>query len=133
MAQRKKFRTPTELERAWENYKAHCDGHMVVQRMVEDGRERRIEMSRPLTYTIEGFCAYVRISRQGFHKTYSGNAQYAAVYERIKDECEVDARQKFETGQIPSKLAGLWMARYGYTAKPQSAENESDIPKFEDI
>ena len=133
MAQNRKFKTPTDLERAWDNYKAFCDSHTVIQRTVEDGRERKIEQSRPLTYTIEGFCTHVRISRQGFYKIYSAKKQYAPVFERIKDECEVDARQKFETGQLPCKLAGLWMSRYGYTAKPTSAESESDIPRFEDI
>lgn len=33
---------------------------------------------------------------------------------RIREECEMDARGKFETGQIPSQLSGLWMSRYGY-------------------
>ena len=133
MAQRKKFKTPRELERAWEAYKTFCDDHTVTQRTVEDGRERRIEQSRPLSYTVEGFCAHVRMSRQGFYKTYSTSKQYSQIFERIKEECEVDARQKFETGQLPCKLAGLWMSRYGYSARPAVPEVESDLVRFEDI
>ena len=36
---------------------------------------------------------------------------------RMKEECEIDAREKFELGVIPSQLAGLWMSRHGYTNK----------------
>lgn len=35
----------------------------------------------------------------------------------MKEECEVDARKKFELSIIPSQLAGLWMSKYGYTTK----------------
>lgn len=106
---------------------------MIVQLMVEDGRERRIEQSRPLTYTIEGFCVHVKISRQGFYDTYFCSKSYKAVCERIREECEVDARRKFETGQLPGKLAGLWMSKYGYCNKPTAPDTEGDVPKFEDI
>ena len=104
--------------------------------MIETERERVIERSSPLTYTIEGFCAYEKISRQAFHQTYSTNEAFSRVVECIREECEVDARQKFETGQLPSKLAGLWMARYGYASKPAGSEDKGekgDIPRFEDF
>ena len=39
---------------------------------------------------------------------------------RMKEECEVDARSKFELGIIPTQLAGLWMSHYGYTTKIDS-------------
>jgi hypothetical protein len=35
----------------------------------------------------------------------------------MKEECEVDARKKFELGAVPSQLAGLWLSKYGYTTK----------------
>ena len=35
----------------------------------------------------------------------------------MREECEIDARRKFETGMIPSQLAGLWMSNYGYSTK----------------
>lgn len=132
-AREKKFKTAAALAAAWTRYKKWCDEHTVKTRMVEGERERVIEQSRPLTYTIEGFCAYEKISRQAFHQTYSSNNDFSAVVECIREECEVDARQKFETGQLPSKLAGLWMARYGYASKPVNSDDKSDVPRFEDL
>ena len=41
----------------------------------------------------------------------------------MREECEVDARMKFETGQIPTQLAGLWMSNYGYTTKTDNNTN----------
>ena len=106
---------------------------MVKLKTVEDGTERTVEHNRPLTYTLEGFCAYNRISRQAFYRTYGSSPEFDAAVEYIREECEVDARRKFETGQIPCRLAGLWMSRYGYCARPTVIASESDIPKFEDI
>ena len=41
----------------------------------------------------------------------------------MREECEVDARTKFEIGAIPSQLAGLWMSNYGYTTKTEAKAN----------
>ena len=38
----------------------------------------------------------------------------------MREECEVDARKKFELQIIPSQLAGLWMSNYGYSMKNDS-------------
>lgn len=127
------FKNAAAMSSAWNKYKKWCDEHTVRSRMIEGERERVIEQSKPLTYTIEGFCAYNKISRQAFNKTYSDNEEFRRIVECIREECEVDARQKFETGQIPSKLAGLWMARYGYVSKPTATEDKSDVPRFEDF
>ena len=43
---------------------------------------------------------------------------------RMREECEVDARMKFELGVIDPRLAGLWMSRHGYSTK---VEAESDV------
>lgn len=133
MASRKKFKTVVQLRGAWKRYKQYCDTHTVTQRMEEDGRERVIRISRPLTYTIEGFCVYNGITRQAFYKTYSCREGFSEAVEQMRDECCVDARTKFETGQIPSKLATLWMSHYGYSSKPILTENETDIVRFEDL
>lgn len=127
------FKTPAAMVAAWKKYKKFCDGYTVKSRMVEGERERIIEQSRPLTYTVEGFCAFMGLSRQAFYKTYSEREEFREAVERIREECEVDARVKFETGQIPSKLAGLWMARYGYVSKPTAVDDKSDVPRFEDF
>jgi len=39
----------------------------------------------------------------------------------MREECEVDARIKFEVGALPSQLAGLWMSKYGYSTKTDSS------------
>lgn len=44
----------------------------------------------------------------------------------MREECEVDARQKFETGVIPVKLAGLWMSKFGYTVNAVSQSGNGD-------
>jgi hypothetical protein len=40
----------------------------------------------------------------------------------MKEECEIDARQKFENNTLNSRLAGLWMSNYGYSTKSESKE-----------
>jgi hypothetical protein len=57
---------------------------------------------------------FAGISRRCFYEYYNGDVVYGDTITRIREECEVDARQKFELGIIPSKLAGLWMSNYGY-------------------
>lgn len=42
----------------------------------------------------------------------------------MREECEVDAREKFELSVIPSQLAGLWMSKYGYTSK---VDTDADV------
>jgi hypothetical protein len=44
----------------------------------------------------------------------------------MKEECEIDAREKFENGTIDSRLAGLWMSNYGYSTKTD-ATVEADV------
>jgi hypothetical protein len=48
----------------------------------------------------------------------------------MREECEVDIRMKFELGIIDSRLAPLWMSRYGYSAKtePLPAGVQEDDP-----
>jgi hypothetical protein len=38
----------------------------------------------------------------------------------MREECEVDAREKFELGIVPTALAALWMSKYGYSVKSES-------------
>ena len=46
----------------------------------------------------------------------------------MREECEIDARMKFELGVIDPKLAPLWMSRYGYSAKPEETGDFSSLP-----
>ena len=88
------------------------------------------ELKRSVTYTIEGFCVYVGISRSAFYERYAGDEKYADMVTRMREECEIDAREKFELGIIPSQLAGLWMSKYGYTTKQDTnVSGKVDVEK----
>ena len=58
------------------------------------------------------------------------------VVTRIREECEADARRKFELQVIPSQLAGLWMSKYGYTTKVEnnlSGGLDNEKSKLDDL
>lgn len=123
MGRKLKFGSPEELEQCWEKYKAECNSKEVV---VHDFSAKNSEfvtakLEKSVTYTIEGFCVYAHMTRSTFYSTYANKKRYSDIVTRIKEECEVDAREKFELQVIPSQLAGLWMSKYGYTTK---VENE---------
>ena len=50
------------------------------------------------------------------------DARFADTTTRMREECEVDARMKFELGVIDTKLAPLWMSRHGYSTKTESTQ-----------
>ena len=122
MGRPKRFKTVADLEAAWEAYKNYCDNQMVLTHEFSAKNSEFVtkELRRSITYTIEGFCVYAKISRVQFYETYDGQKPYANTVTRMKEECEMDARRKFETQMIPSQLAGLWMSNYGYTTKTDS-------------
>ena len=53
----------------------------------------------------------------------------------MREECEVDAREKFELSLIPSQLAGLWMSKYGYTNKldTETEAQKQALNKIDDL
>ena len=79
------------------------------------------KLQRSVTYTIEGFCVWAGIARSNFYDTYSADSRFRDIVTRMKEECEVDARMKFELGAIDTRLAPLWMSRHGYSTKSESA------------
>ena len=108
-----------EGRKAWEEYKADCDSQTVLTHDFSSKNSEFVskELKRSVTYTIEGFCVYTGISRSAFYERYADNEKFADIVTRMREECEVDARKKFELQVIPSQLAGLWMSKYGYTTK----------------
>ena len=127
MGKPRRFKTPNDLLRAWDAYKADCDNqdvltHEFSQKMGTFVSER---LHKAVTYTIEGFCVFAGLARRAFYDTYDNDPRYAHIVTRIREECEVDARRKFETGQIPSQLAALWMSKHGYSAKTDNAVSGS--------
>lgn len=119
MGRPRKFRSAKALEEAWEAYKEHCNNRNVLTHDFSAKNSEFVskELKRSVSYTIEGFCVFVGIPRQSFYATYADNEKYCDIVTRMREECEIDAREKFELGIIPSQLAGLWMSKYGYTTK----------------
>lgn len=119
MARPRKFRTSKALEAKWEEYKEKCNNRVVLTHDFSSKNSEFVsaELRRSVTYTIEGFCVFSGISRQSFYDYYAEDERFADIVTRMKEECEIDAREKFELGVIPSQLAGLWMSKYGYTTK----------------
>ena len=115
----RKFKTARELLTAWEAYKKRCDSMPVLTHEFSAKNSDFVskKLKRAVTYTIEGFCVYIDLPRQDFYATYANNPQFCDAVTRVREECEVDAREKFELSIIPSRLAGLWMSNYGYTTK----------------
>ena len=66
------------------------------------------------------------MTEQNFYTTYNKNPKFEYVIARIREECEVNTREKFELGMIPTKLAGLWMSKYGYTTKQEDSVTGAD-------
>lgn len=122
MGRPRKFRSAKALKEVWEEYKNECDNRMVLTHDFSSKNSEFVskELQRSVTYTIEGFCVYAGISRSSFYDTYAEDERFSDIVTRMKEECEVDAREKFELGVIPTQLAGLWMSRHGYTTKTDS-------------
>ena len=123
MGRPRKIKSLAEMERLWGEYKKHCDSYVVEVHGFSQKRGEYVSnnLTKPIIYTIEGFCVFVGIARRTFYDTYNGDPRFSHIVTRIREECEVDARCKFETEQIPSQLAGLWMSRHGYTTKTDNA------------
>lgn len=133
-----KIKTPEEMEQMWEDYKADCDNQEVLTHDFSSKNSEFVsaKLKRSITYTIEGFCVFVGISRQQFYDHYAKMKKYTDIVTRIREECEVDARKKFELQVIPSQLAGLWMSKYGYTTKVEnnvSGTLETEKTKLDDM
>lgn len=119
MGRPRKFTSVKQLETAWEAYKADCNNQKVLTHDFSSKNSEFVtaELKRSITYTIEGFCVFAGISRSKFYADYAENEKFGDMVTRMREECEIDARKKFELQIIPSQLAGLWMSHYGYTTK----------------
>ena len=127
MGRPRKFKTPKALANNWDAYKDWCDSQEVLAHAFSAKNSEFVsaELKRSITYTIEGFCVFAGIARSSFYQTYEEDEKFSDMVTRMKEECEVDARSKFELGVIPSQLAGLWMSRHGYTTKNDTSVSGS--------
>lgn len=136
MAGRKrKIKSPAQLEKLWEAYKQECDSKTVTvtQFSQRQGIYVTDVIPQAVTYTIEGFCVFLKISRQGFYDTYDNDPAYNDIFRLIREECEVDVRRKFEQKVIDAKLAPLWMSRYGYSTKQEQDIEQQSVIIVDDI
>ena len=145
MGRHKTF-TVEELWEKWQEFKEKCDNNTINNKVntinkVTEGKktttvkqDHKQSVRSPISYTIEGFCVFLGITRQAFYETYckentenlsEEDKEYLDIVELIKEESEVDTRAKFETGQINSRLAPLWMSKYGYSQKCESKVDAS--------
>ena len=113
----RKISSGADMWRKWERFKEYCDNKTVVRTEFSQklGEFVTDVIPSPVTYTIKGFCKYIGMTEQNFYATYNKNKRFESVIARMKEECEVDAREKFENNTLNSRLAGLWMSNYGYT------------------
>ena len=127
MGRSRKIKSEAKLRELWEAYKYECDNQNVLTHDFSSKNSEFVsaELKRSITYTIEGFCVFMDVSRSKFYETYGQDERYRDTVTRIREECEVDARKKFELEVIPTQLAGLWMSNYGYGLKPDDTK-ESD-------
>lgn len=120
----KMFKTAKIMLEKWNEYKVYCDNRTVVRTEFSQKSSEFVTavIPSPVTYTVKGFCLWVGMTEQNFYATYNDDKKFELVIARMKEECEIDARQKFENNTINSRLAGLWMSRHGYTTKTESKE-----------
>lgn len=137
MGRPRKFNSVKSLEEAWEEYKEDCNNQMVLTHDFSSKNSEFVskELKKSVTYTIEGFCAFVGISRAAFYERYADNKKFADIVTRMREEAEIDARKKFELQIIPSQLAGLWMSKYGYTTKVENNVYglQEEMSKLDDL
>lgn len=122
MGRSRKFKTAKAMEEAWKEYKDWCNNQRVLTHDFSSKNSEFVsaELKRSVTCTIEGFCVHTGIARSNFYETYAADPRYRDIVTRMKEECEVDARMKFELGVIDPKLAALWMGKHGYGAKVEA-------------
>lgn len=138
MGRPRKITSVKKLEELWEEYKIECANKMVLTHDFSSKNSEFVskELKRSVTCTIEGFCVFVGISRSAFYEHYASDERFVDIVTRMKEECEVDAREKFELQVIPSQLAGLWMSKYGYTTKTDaniSGNLDTEKTKLDDL
>ena len=119
MGRPRRFNKVQDLEAAWDEYRSRCDNMLAMTHAFSAENSSFIskKLQRSTIYTIQGFCMFAGLSRQAFHKYYCSDERYVDAATRIREQCEVDAREKFELGLIPTQLAGLWMSNNGYSTK----------------
>ena len=76
-----KIKSPEEMDRLWEEYKQVCDDQKVLTHEFSSKNSEFVskELKRSITYTIEGFCVYLKIPRSIFYDTYASMKKYSDI------------------------------------------------------
>lgn len=128
--------TPDEIEKRWEKYKAKCDNNVKKRQVTTtttdaDGKKVKettvSDVLAPLTYTIDGFCLFLPLSRR-LWADYREDEDYADICERIEDECKDNVRGRFEDGTLNTRLAGIWLGRYPEYRTQQETKISGGVP-----
>ncbi len=88
----KMFKTPEELQRAWEDYKRSCDCRRVTRTefLLKLGQFCTQDVPSSVTYTIEGFCVHVHLARSAFTSTMmalSESVRRGSDARRVRSRC----------------------------------------------
>lgn len=137
MPRKRKISSAKAMREAWEQYKKLCDTKTVnvTAFSAKQGEFISKDVPHPITYTIKGFCRHIGITEQAFYDTYAKDMKLESVIARMREDCELDAREKFENGTLNPKLAGLWMSNYGYTVRQDTNVSglEREKSKLDDL
>jgi hypothetical protein len=129
-----KFRSAAQMMEAWERYKEDCDHKTkwVTSFSQREGRHISEEVPAPVSYSLKGFALFCGMTEQNFFATYknANKEKFELVIARIQDECEIDVKQKLESGRIESRLSGLLLSKYGYTT---SVKAETDFTNIDNL
>ena len=114
MGRPRKFNSAKALEEAWKEYKTDCNNREVLTHDFSSKNSEFVsaKLKRSVTYTIEGFCVFIGISRAAFYERYANEGRFADIVTRMREECETDAREKFELGIIPSQPVDVQIRVY---------------------
>lgn len=128
--------TKNALISKWEEYKEYCDNREVLCHDFSSKNSEFVsaKLKKSVSYTIEGFCVYCGLSRSTFYSTYMEDIHFSDIVTRIKEECEVDSREKFELGVLPTQLAGIWMNKYdGYGKSDIDVHTEINVQMSDEM
>lgn len=129
-----KFRSAAQMWEAWEQYKEFCDNKTKTVTSFSQRESRHITdvVPAPVSYTIKGFALWCGMSEANFYMTYrdANKEKFKCVIARMLDECEMDTKEKLESGRIESRLSGLLLSKYGYTT---SVKAETDFTNIDNL
>ncbi len=134
MGRGRSIKSPKIMAEKWEEYKEYCNTRTFVVNEFSQklGDFVTKKLIKPTTCTIAGFCdKFLDMTEQNFYATYNNDPKFESVIARMKQYCEIDAREKFESGLINPRLAGLWMSNYGYCLNKADDEKQSNNITFQ--